>query len=90
MTLLCSVFKSPRREEMYLFVDKSRGLEPVPADLLESFGEPQPVMVVKLDPGRKLARADAAEVISNIETQGFYLQMPPTAAELLSRDRTGD
>jgi uncharacterized protein YcgL (UPF0745 family) len=75
---------------MYLFVDRSRGLEPVPSALLETFGEPQPVMVFKLEPGRKLARADVSEVISNIEAQGFYLQMPPTAAELLSRDSTCD
>ena len=43
-----------------------------------------------LDPERKLARADATEVLEKIDQQGFYLQMPPTAAELLSRDGSGE
>jgi uncharacterized protein len=33
-----------------------------------------------------LARADAALVLASIHAQGFYLQMPPTAAELMARD----
>ena len=43
-----------------------------------------------LDPERKLARADVGEVLASIAEQGFYLQMPPTAAELLRREGTGD
>jgi uncharacterized protein YcgL (UPF0745 family) len=39
-----------------------------------------------LDSQRKLARADTAEVLADIAEKGFYLQMPPTAAELLRRD----
>ncbi|MBN7798363.1 YcgL domain-containing protein [Parahaliea mediterranea] len=87
MKRLCQVFKSPKREEMYLYVDKARGLADVPEALLQQFGEPRAVMVLMLDPARKLARASAAEVLEKIEAQGFYLQMPPTEAELLRRDR---
>jgi uncharacterized protein YcgL (UPF0745 family) len=43
-------------------------------------------MVLLLTPERKLARVDAAEVLGKIQEQGFFLQMPPTMAELLSRD----
>ena len=86
MKRLCQIYRSPRREEMYLYVDKLRGLEEVPAALLRQFGEPEPVMTLLLDPARKLARADAAEVLAQIEKQGFYLQMPPTPDELLRRD----
>ena len=60
MRLLCQVFKSPGREEMYLYVEKSRGLEDVPGDLLARFGEPSPVMLLVLTPEKRLARADAA------------------------------
>ena len=86
MTLLCQVFRSTRKEEMYLYVDKARGLEDVPEPLLKRFGEPEPVMVLPLSAERKLARADAAEVLREIEENGFYLQMPPTPAELLRRE----
>ena len=86
MKRLCQIYKSPRREEMYLYVDKARGLDDVPEALLRQFGEPEPVMTLLLTPERKLARADTEEVLAQIEQQGFYLQMPPTADELLRRD----
>ena len=47
---------------------------------------PEPVMLLQLAPGRKLARADAQQVLAAIEEQGFYLQMPPTPDELRRRD----
>jgi uncharacterized protein YcgL (UPF0745 family) len=86
MKLLCQVFRSPRKEEMYLYVDKARGLVDVPEVLMTQFGEPEAVMTLILDPQRKLARADTAEVLVDIAEKGFYLQMPPTAAQLLRRD----
>jgi len=75
---LVEIFRSPRREGMYLFVDRSRGLADVPEPLLARFGEPQPVMTLLLEPGRPLARADASEVLRQIAERGFYLQLPPT------------
>ncbi|HEY7776237.1 MAG TPA: YcgL domain-containing protein, partial [Kineobactrum sp.] len=53
---VCQIFRSPRKAEMYLYVDKQRGLEDVPEALLASFGDPQPVMVLLLKPERRLAR----------------------------------
>ena len=70
MSLVCQVFKSSRKEEMYLYVEKSRGPEDVPEDLLGRFGELIPVMVLHLTSARKLARADVATVITTIEKQG--------------------
>lgn len=86
MTVICQVFKSPRKEEMYLYVEKARGVEDVPEALMARFGEPEAVMVLLLRPERKLARANTAEVLAGIAQDGYYLQMPPTAAELLRRD----
>nr|WP_297460004.1 YcgL domain-containing protein [uncultured Halomonas sp.] len=81
--LLCEIFKSPRREEMYLYVEKARGLVDVPEVLLERFGKPVSAMTLILDESRPLARADAAEVIAAIDAKGFYLQMPPAREEYL-------
>ena len=80
------IFRGTRKVESYLYVDKENGLADVPEVLLAQFGEPHSVMTMMLDPQRKLARANAAEVLAKIEEQGYYLQMPPTAAELLNRD----
>ena len=84
MSRIIQIYRSPRKQEMYLYVDKANDLVDVPADLLARFGEPEPVMTMLLDPARKLARASAAEVLDKIAAQGFYLQMPPTMAELLA------
>ncbi|MBZ9560397.1 MULTISPECIES: YcgL domain-containing protein [Modicisalibacter] len=86
---LCEIFRSPRKEEMYLYVDKRRGLEPVPEELLERFGKPQPVMTLLLGTERKLARVDTARVIAAIAEKGYYLQLPPAKdAYLLDLYRT--
>ncbi|WP_280540035.1 YcgL domain-containing protein [Chromohalobacter sp. 11-W] len=74
---LCEIFKSPRRDEMYLYVDRARGLTDVPEALLERFGKPVSVTVMMLSEDKTLARAKAGDVLAAIETQGFYLQMPP-------------
>ncbi len=90
MKRLIEVFRSPRKAETYLYVDKAAGYKELPDALLKQFGEPESVMTLVLTPERKLARADAAEVLQQIEAQGFYLQMPPTHDELLQRDGAGD
>jgi len=74
---LIQIYKSPRKDEMYLFVDRADELKRVPETLLAQFGTPQSVMVIAMTETRKLARADAAEVLAQIEEAGYYLQMPP-------------
>lgn len=74
---ICTVYKSLKREEMYLYIDRQEGMERVPEALLAQFGEPQEVLTVVLEPGRKLARVDAAKVLEEIADKGFFLQMPP-------------
>ena len=44
------------------------------------------MMLLQLAPGKKLARADAEQVLAAIDEQGFYLQMPPGPEELRRRD----
>ena len=81
MKRLIEIFRSPRREGMYLYVDKQQGFVDVPEPLLKQFGEPHSAMTLLLTPERKLARADASAVLDSIEANGFYLQMPPTVGE---------
>lgn len=87
MRLLCDVYRSSRRDEMYLYIDKKKGLSVVPDVLLEQFGKPALVMSFLLEPSRQLARVDTERVIEGLESQGFYLQMPPPQESLLEQDR---
>lgn len=73
--LLAKVYRSPRQEGMYLYVASSDELKRVPEGLLEHFGKPLQAMTLLLSAERKLAHADAQEVIKSIEERGFYLQM---------------
>ncbi len=83
MKRICAVYKSPKKDEMYLYVDKKEGLERVPEVLLERFGKPIDVMTMLITPEKKLARAEGAKVLEAIEEQGFYLQMPPAKEEYM-------
>src|SRR5690554_4293549 len=75
--LFCSIYKSPRHEGMYLYVERSNGLKDLPEPLLERFGRPRHVNDMILDPARPLARVDVAQVMTKIREQGYYLQLPP-------------
>ena len=81
--MLCEIFKSPLKDEMYLYVDKRHGLQDVPEALLERFGKPVSVMTMILTEDKVLARAEAGKVMAAIDDKGFYLQMPPAKEEYL-------
>lgn len=83
MKRICSIYKSPRKREMYLYVDKREALARVPEALLSAFGVPQHAFDLLLTPERKLAREDIHKVLDNIEKQGFHLQMPPPEEEYI-------
>ncbi|QGZ31785.1 YcgL domain-containing protein [Stutzerimonas stutzeri] len=83
MKRICSIYKSPRKNEMYLYVDRSEALARVPEALLAAFGTPQHAFDMVLTPARKLAREDIATVLDNLEKQGYHLQMPPPEEEYI-------
>ena len=80
---LTTIYRSPKEEGLYLYVDKTENLSRVPEELLKQFGKPELAMTLSLHKDRKLARADAGKVLQAIETQGFYLQLPPLKETLL-------
>ncbi len=75
--VFCSIYKSSKKDEMYLYVPKASGLKQVPEALLSVFGTPRHVTDLMLSPERPLARADIAQVLEKLAGEGFYLQMPP-------------
>ena len=77
MKRICSIYRSPRRNEMYLYVLKSDALERVPDELLAAFGKPLHAFNLVLSPERALAREDIHTVLANLDKQGYHLQMPP-------------
>lgn len=82
--MLCAIYKSLKKDNTYLYVNKKDDFSDVPEVLMSTFGKPQFVMVIKLE-GRKLALADVEKVKEALKTVGFYLQVPPPVTNLLDQ-----
>lgn len=83
----CLVYRSGRKEETYLYLKVGMPFDDLPEGLLAMFGEPALVMKLELQADTKLAQADAARVLEALETEGYFLQLPPKVPveELISR-----
>lgn len=91
---LCVVYRSKRKEGMYLYLAKQDNFELIPESLRQLFGKPEFVMMFNLTGEKRLIRAKNEEVLQKLTEQGYYLQMPPPPENLLndfiSRNKGGN
>ncbi len=73
----CWIYRSARKQEMYLYLAREDGFDDLPGALRELFGRPELVMQLPLDRHRRLAREDVEQVMANLRQQGYHLQLPP-------------
>ena len=73
----CWIYKSSCKNELYLYLPREDDFEDLPEALLAQFGTPLPVMQLDLHAQRPLSRANVNEVIHSLDSNGYYLQMPP-------------
>ena len=85
--MLCTIYKSTRKAQTYLFVNKRDDFSSVPEALMKTFGTPNLVTIINLDTKDKLAMADLEKVKTNLNEQGFYLQLPPPQEDLLKEHK---
>lgn len=85
--MYCAIYKSTKKESTYLYVSRKGDFSDVPEQLLQTFGNPQFVMMVNLDKREKLAIADINKVRENLKNDGFYLQLPPAPDAVLQHIR---
>ncbi|CAI0732244.1 YcgL domain [Serratia quinivorans] len=88
--MLCVIYRSSKRDQTYLYVEKKDDFSRVPEDLLKSFGTPQLAMVLSLEGREKLASADIEKVKEALKEEGFYLQVPPPLENLLKQHLSDD
>ncbi|MFH8134716.1 YcgL domain-containing protein [Pantoea osteomyelitidis] len=81
--MFCVIYRSPLRDQTYLYVEKKDDFSRVPEELLKGFGKPQLAMVLSLTQREKLAGADINKVKQALSETGFYLQLPPPPESLL-------
>ncbi len=78
------IYKSTRKEELYLYITEKDDFSNVPQALFDSMGkEPVYVMELELSANKPLAREDVTKVMENLSNQGFHVQMPPAIQSLM-------
>ena len=82
---LSAVYKSLRKVDTYLYVEKRDDFSSVPDALLQQFGEPQFVMLVPLTKHDIVAGIKTSLLVEKLLADGFYLQLPPKVQDLLKR-----
>jgi len=79
------IYKSSRKDELYLYIIKKDDFSDIPPALYDSMGkEPIFVMELNLSPDKPLAREDVIKVIKNLESLGYHVQMPPQTNNLMN------
>lgn len=73
----CTIYKSIRKLDHYLFVATEESFSLVPKQLLDMLGRLEQVMELEPNSKSKLARADVTIVMQNLDNSGYYLQLPP-------------
>jgi len=80
--MLCSIYRSTKKDGAYLYILKKGDFSPLPEALMKMFGKPVLVMTMSLDK-KTLARVDTEKVKESLTEQGFFLQMPPPQENVL-------
>jgi len=73
--MLCHIYRSNRKIDTYLYLLDKDDFSVIPADLLRVFGPPEFSFSFDLTEERELAREDSAEVLENLQGQGYHLQL---------------
>ncbi|MDP4534673.1 YcgL domain-containing protein [Alkalimonas collagenimarina] len=85
--MLCTVYKSPKKEHTYLFIKRRDDFASVPESLLQTFGTPVLVTILDLNRRTSLAQSDLTKVRAALDEQGYYLQLPPPVDDLLAQNK---
>jgi len=85
--MLCTIYKSSKKAQTYLFVNKRNDFSEVPEALMSVFGTPTLVTVLNLADKSKLAMADIETVKEKLADQGYYLQLPPPQENMLDQHK---
>ena len=70
------IYKSPRFEDMYIYLSKEDDFERIPEVLTPKLGKLEFVLSFDLETKKQLAREDIEQVKTNLLNEGFHLQLP--------------
>ena len=73
--MFCHIYRSNRKVDTYLYLADKDDFSILPESLLGLFGDPEFSFSFELAQDKKLAREDATEVLANLRSQGYHLQL---------------
>ncbi|MFK5984764.1 MAG: YcgL domain-containing protein [Pseudomonadota bacterium] len=73
--MICSIYKSIKKLGSYLYLPNKDDFSMVPESLLNIMGKLEFVMILDIKPSTSLAQADVKEVLNELQSNGFYLQL---------------
>lgn len=77
------VYKSQRKSETYIYLARRDDFGAVPESVRAPLAPLSFVLSVELTPERRLAHVDAQQVRAALSERGFFLQLPPSPAQVL-------
>ena len=69
--MLCAVYKTRKKDGMYLYVPKKDHFEDVPEPLMAKFGRPELVTIIALEKPRNLAWLTSKSLSTSLMKKAF-------------------
>ena len=73
--MFCHIYRSSLKVDTFLYLVDKVDFSILPENLLNLFGDPDFSFSFVLAVDKKLAREDSAEVLENLKSQGYHLQL---------------
>ena len=73
--MLCHIYRSNLKLDTYLYLTIKDDFSAIPSELMRVFGPPEFSFSFDLTRERELVKEDTAEVLENLETVGYHLQL---------------
>lgn len=82
--MLCYIYRSNKKPGAFLYLAKRDDFDDLPEDMMQIFGTPEFSMSINLTTEKQLAQEDSKEVLSKLELDGYFLQLPKSEFDINS------
>lgn len=77
--MFCVIYRSSKRDQTYLYVEKKDDFSRVPEALMKGFGQPQLAMMLPLDGRKKLVNAELEKSKTGVKRAGLLFTIAAAA-----------
>ncbi|RUO19317.1 hypothetical protein CWE08_10100 [Aliidiomarina iranensis] len=83
--MLVRILRSPKKADTYLFIPLETEITELPEPLQGLFMPEQLVTKLSITPEKQLARISGVKLLEHLQTEGYYLQVPPPVVSMLKQ-----